>query len=190
MATVLLCYPPGWSGSTLYTWWCRGWAYAGDNVAINVPYVASLKRTSITDGVTALDAALKSTAGEVIGFGHSQGAQVISRWLRQHAGDKDAPDPDRVSFVLTGNPLRATGRITGGNEVDGGPALPTPEDTRYRVRDVARQHDGWALRGSLWGRNGVMGMFGDHFLYRNVDLFDPAPLDGWTVGNTTYLTVV
>ena len=188
--TVLLCYPPGWSGSTLYGWWCQGWAHTDPNVAVNVPYTATLKATSITDGVTALDAALKSTPGQVVAMGHSQGAQVISRWLRTHATDMDAPDPARVSFLLTGNPLRPlTGRIIGANEVDGITGQPTLQDTDYRIVDVARQHDGWAIKGPLWGRNGLIGMFGDHLLYRNVNINDPAPLETWTDGFTTYRTV-
>jgi pimeloyl-ACP methyl ester carboxylesterase len=187
MTTVLLCYPPGQSGGGMYLGWCKGWANTRGQL-VDVPYTASLDANSITDGVTALDAALKNTPGDVVVMGHSQGAQVISRWLREHADDPDAPDPSRVSFLLTGNPLRpGTGRIVGGVEVGGTTGQPTREDTRYQVTDVARQHDGWAIKGPLWGRNGWWGMFVDHMRYNNVDLNNA--ISRTVVGNTIYLTV-
>jgi diacyltrehalose acyltransferase len=76
-------------------------------------------------GVIALDNAIKSTSGEIIVFGYSNGAQIVSQWLTQHANDPTAPSPDRLSFVLIGNPTRAYG----GTQA----AMP---QTRYQVTDI------------------------------------------------------
>jgi len=190
--TVLLCYPPFLKGTGLYKKWCKGWAFGGGRTAVDVPYSPTLAARSIINGVAALDTALKTTPGDVVAMGHSQGAQVISRWLRHYADAPDAPDPLRVRFVLTGNPLRAnTGRIIGMREVDGVVGQPTRTNTRYRVLDVARRYDGWAIKGPTFSRNGVRGMAIDHCAYWNVDLDAPSVPRPWSdePGTTTYLTV-
>lgn len=151
---------------------------SGKNV-IQVKYPASLAAHSIERGVTALNELLHSTPGEVLVFAHSQGAQVVSRWLRGHAATGDAPDPYRISFLLIGNLLRKYGgNGVGTKEVDGLIALPTPNDTRYRVVDVKLQYDGWAdkpTKPRLWANlNALKGKFAIHSLgYRKANLNDP-----------------
>ena len=151
---------------------------SGKNV-IQVRYPASLAAHSIERGVSALNDLLRSTPGEVLVFAHSQGAQVVSRWLRRYAAAQDAPDPDRVSFLLIGNLLRKYGGSgVGTREVDKVIALPTPNDTPYRVVDVKLQYDGWADKPTtprLWANlNALKGKFAIHSLgYRKADLADP-----------------
>jgi hypothetical protein len=162
-----------------------GGAITAGRRVVRVEYPASLDPRSIDRGVEALDQCLHTTPGRVLVFAHSQGAQVVSRWLRVHAADSGAPDPGRVSFLLIGNPLRKYGGAgIGQPEVDGSPGLPTPNDTRYRVTDVKLQYDGWADAPSMPGeladanarqdRFGINGKSAIHALgYRTADLDNP-----------------
>ncbi len=102
---------------------------------------------SIKEGVKILDAALMSTSGDIIVAGHSEGAQVASRWIRQYASDPVRADlATRLTFVLTGNPpLRSgSGKAIGLRESDGVIGQPTPTTTPWPIIDVARRWDGWA----------------------------------------------
>lgn len=157
-----------------------------------VRYPASLASDSITRGVAALDAALRDTAGPVIVLAHSQGAQVASHWMRQHANDTSAPSGDRLVFLLTGNPLRAEGGYgIGRREVGGTIGEPTPVTSRWQVIDVARRYDGWAdwpadttnRRAIEAARAGMMRL---HTQYDEVDLF-AASHTVWTRGTTTFV---
>lgn len=156
----------------------RGVPCAGRPV-IKVDYPASLGRNSIDNGVAALDALIRSTPGPKLVFGHSQGAQVASRWLRTHADGPDAPPPDELSFLFIGNPLRKYGGfIVGRPEVDGTTGLPTRNDTPYAVTDIALQYDGWADAptgpGELAALNALKGKFARHSRdYFSADGNDP-----------------
>lgn len=123
----------------------RGKPCAGREV-VKVDYPASFAAKSIDLGVEALNKALHAIPGPKLVFGHSQGAQVASRWLRKYAGDfKTAPPPCDVEFLLIGNPLRKFGGyIIGRPEVGGQTGLPTPNDTQFTVTDVTMQWDGWS----------------------------------------------
>lgn len=157
-----------------------------------VRYPASLASHSISTGVEALDAAMRATAGPLIVLAHSQGAQVVSHWLRQHADDPTAPSPDRLTFVLTGNPLRAEGgHIIGRREVGGTPGTPTPVSTRWKVIDVARRYDGWAdwpadETNRLAVRNARAGMLTRHSHYDAIALADSSHTV-WMRGTTTFV---
>lgn len=169
-----------------------------DRLVAPVDYPASLDPRSIEAGVEALDRCLRVAPGRVLVFAHSQGAQVVSRWLRTHAGDPDAPEPALVSFLLIGNPLRKYGGAgVGQPEVDGVIGQPTPNDTRYRVFDVKLQYDGWAdapnLPGALAEANAKQDRFGINFGkaihamgYRTADLDDPARKT-YAEGTTEYI---
>lgn len=175
-----------------------GGAVCANRTVVQVHYPASLASDSIDRGVAALDEALHSTEGKVVVFAHSQGAQVVSRWLREHASDPDAPDPARVSFLLIGNPLRKYGGAgVGADELDGRVGLATPNDTQYHVTDVALQYDGWAdkpTRREFWAtwnnlqdRWGINFGSGIHtFGYRTADFFDPGR-KVYTEGTTDYV---
>ena len=156
----------------------RGAPCAGRAV-VKVDYPASLGKTSIDDGVRALDALIHSTPGPKLVFGHSQGAQVASRWLRTYADSPTAPPADELSFLFIGNPLRKYGGyIVGRPEVGGVTGLPTRNDTRYTVTDIALQYDGWADAptgpGKLAALNATQGKFARHSLgYFTADADDP-----------------
>lgn len=154
--------------------------------------------TPIWWGVEALNTALHSYGAgtKILVFGHSMGAEVIGRWLANHANDTDAPDPADVSFLQIGNPERKYGgifsegapfpRITSGGHH-------TPTDTAYTVIDCKIQYDlyaDWptadfpnpesianAMSGLLWPHT-----FG--YLFR--DLNDPTRLT-YQEGNTTFV---
>ena len=153
---------------------------------------ASLAPHSIAHGVAALDAAVRATAGPVIVLAHSQGAQVASHWMREHANDTGAPSGDRLVFLLTGNPLRAEGGYAiGRREVGGTIGQPTPAASRWRVIDVARRFDGWAdWPADTRNRRAVdaarAGMMRRHAHYDEADLLDPSHTV-WTRGTTTFV---
>ncbi|KMO82862.1 PE-PPE domain protein [Mycolicibacterium chlorophenolicum] len=163
---------------------------------VEVKYSAAWNRTSITEGVQLLDAALASTPGDIIVMAHSEGAQVASRWMRTYADDPTrAALADRVTFLLSGNPLRSSqgggGQMIGLWENDGTRALPTPTTTPWAIVDVARRWDGWAdwpadTSNKIAVRNARKGMASFHFNYNNVDIYDPANTV-WHEGNTTYV---
>jgi len=156
----------------------QGEPVAGNSV-VQVMYPASFANQSIPKGVAALDALVKKIPGPKLVYGHSQGAQVASRWLREHANDFDAPPESLLSFLLIGNPLRKYGGyIIDRPEVGGEIGKPTVNDTQYRVTDVKMQYDGWADvpdRSTFWANwNASVGRGDRHcFGYRNADLHDP-----------------
>ena len=149
------------------------------NAVLQVVYPASFASQSIPKGVAALDKLLKSIPGEKLVYGHSQGAQVASRWLRERSHDIDAPPPNMVSFLLIGNPLRKYGGyIIGKPEVGGMKGLPTLNDTQYKVVDIKMQYDGWSdvpTRSTFYANlNASVGRGDKHcFGYRNADINDP-----------------
>lgn len=179
MATVLTIEPLDYNafGNTMV---CNfGGAVTANKKVVPVKYPASLAAASIDSGVKSLDDLLRTTPGQVLVFAHSQGCQVVSRWLRAHVNDADAPDPSRVSFLLIGNLLRKYGGDgVGAKEVDGKIGLPTLNDTRYHVVDVKLQYDGWADKPDVpgvWAKlNANKGKFAIHSLgYRSANLNDP-----------------
>jgi diacyltrehalose acyltransferase len=150
-----------------------------------VPYIPFVT----PDGVRALDHQLSQSAaaraaggGPTVVLGFSNGAGVAEQWIREHAGDPDAPSPEDLSFVLIGNPRRAHGGW-----------LPPLPDTAYQVIDVVRQYDPMADRPDRFNllafANVAAGMLSPmHLDYRGVDVDDPANVR-WTEGNTTYVFV-
>ncbi len=159
---------------------------------VQVKYPASLAKNSIVKGVEMLDAALRSTPGPKIVLAHSQGAQVCSRWMREHANDSTAPGSDELVFILTGNPLRAnTGYIIGRKEVGGTIGLATPMETPWHIIDFARRYDGWAdwvqdEKNKLAVRNANMGKQTLHKKYQDIEFFDSTHTV-WSEGNTTFV---
>ena len=159
---------------------------------MQVKYPASIAKNSISKGVEMLDEAIKSTPGQKIILAHSQGAQVCSRWMREHANDPAAPAPKDLIFILSGNPLRhSAGYIIGRKEVGGTTGLETPINTPWRIIDVARRYDGWAdwvqdeenepaVKNAEKGKNTL------HLKYDEVDLFDTSH-SIWVKGNTTFV---
>ena len=67
---------------------------------------------SIAQGVPMLDAAIKSTTGEIMVVGFSQGCLVIEQELRNLDTDPDAPQPAEMSVVLVEDPIRPGGMLS------------------------------------------------------------------------------
>ena len=159
---------------------------------VKVDYPASISRESIAKGVAALDTALRSHPGQKIVLAQSQGAQVVSRWLREHQNDPPSPIDKEITFLLTGNPLRATGgNAIGKKEVDGITGQPTLTNTRWPIIDFARRYDGWADwvkdESNSWAvKNAEQGKLTYHMSYDNINIKDPSHTI-WTKDNTTFV---
>lgn len=185
MTTVLTIAPLGGADMSK---WCGGWASSQGEV-VEVPTAADLRPDTIPDAAEELDGLIHGTLGAVTVFAHSQGAMVAGEWLENYA----TADPDRVKFVLTGNPerphygyaARKPSWVPGGN-IRG----LTPEGTPYRVLDIGRRKDRWAN-----SFNGVAALlaFLPHFGHLNYSKVNPSKLDpAWLVkqvGKTEYYNV-
>jgi diacyltrehalose acyltransferase len=152
----------------------QGLVCRSPNKCAAVPYVWFVTPL----GVTALqDAVTTTSADKIIVFGYSNGALVAEQWLEQHVNDPNVPSPDRLSFVVIGNPAR-----------DSWPESP------YQVIDVSRQYDAASDYPNnpdspyymLAVMNAGAGFWINHLNYRDLDLDDPANAV-WRVGNTTYV---
>jgi hypothetical protein len=182
--TTVLTLAPAWFG--LGTNWLRGEPFAGGNTVQPVNYPNTPGAANAAAGVNNLDAAMHANPGQLLVVGHSEGAQVIAKWLRENPNSDI--DPARVEFVLTGNPERkGTGAMVSPNRpwwvvaAYGGPGFPA--DTRYRVRDLARVGDFFADFAHCTDQNTGMGVHND---YTQVSL-DNATVDS-VEGNVTYLS--
>lgn len=139
------------------------------NTCVQVKHPAALGSWSITAGADNLNTALNTDGlTDVTVFALSQGAQSVTEW-----GDKYAaalPSPERVTFVLIGNPERS-----GGFRDQNGFTSPTthnPDPDRFTYIDIARQYDGWADWPDrfevLAVINATMGMFTVHNDYVSI----------------------
>lgn len=154
---------------------------------IPVSYPANMDADSITGGVTEVDRLVRSTLGLIILVGHSQGCQVLTEWIIANKDDPTAPD--RLTFILTGNPVRnPTGQLVDAPVVGplGSKGRATPTDSRWPVIDVARKGDTWAIKAGNWF-TGWWGKLFVHPFYKGVDLF--APIVETQDGNITSLVV-
>lgn len=138
-----------------------------------IDHPASLGTWSIKQGADNLHTMLTSDdKTDVIVFARSQGAQAVTEWMGQHAGELDAAE--NLTFVLLGNPERETGFRAQNNFTD-----PTPTDTRFTVIDITRQYDGWADWPDHFNvlaiMNATMGMTSIHNDYESIDA--PASVD-------------
>lgn len=193
MLTVLTVEPLDFGVGNRMAKLLRGFATRPGHRHTPIDYPATLSRSSIPKGVDALAQQIADVPGDKVVLAHSQGAQVASEWLRAHAGAPGAPPPARLWFILTGNPQRRIGGRAR-RSVTGDRLLPTPDDTQYRVFDLARRWDGWAnwdnypdgpsrrARARL-----ILGMTADHTDYTDVGVDDPANRVRAVVGNTVYI---
>ena len=104
---------------------------------------------SIAQGVEMLDAAIKSTTGDMVVVGFSQGCLVIEQELRNLETDPGAPPPCDLSVVLVEDPIRPGGMLS--SYFAPGRTIPVldytmiePADTRYDVTVIEREYDGAA----------------------------------------------
>lgn len=124
----------------------------GDTV-YRLPYVNFPGIANIDHGVELLDAKLNSTAGEILVFAYSEGAQVATKWLREHGHPAPVTPTSRLKFLLIGNAERRYGGFAYKHstfdpvaDTEGLPE-PLPDGTstvHYEVTDFARQYDGVA----------------------------------------------
>lgn len=125
--------------------------------------------------------------GQKIFIGHSMGAEALCLLLRS---DPDV-DPDENVFVMTGNPERKYGgKVTlgAGSPAYGG--IGFPDDTPFRVWDVARQYDHFAdyptsnVKAALTNINDIDSKQ-IHLDYSSVRIGDPGNVK-IVEGNVTY----
>lgn len=172
--------------------WCGGWAQKPGRRYVEVDSAADLSVGAIPDAAQELDdlicTTLTMTRDQVVGFGHSQGSQIIGHWLREYGG----VDPRRLRFVLTGNPERAYFGYAANKPKwipDGNLGGITPNTTSYEVLDIGRKGDLWAnYPGGLL----PMLLLPFNVAHTNYDSVDPdnlTPLASRSVGLTTYVTV-
>lgn len=134
--------------------WLQGtlWAPGSGNTRVDIQYNNLWpSNTNALDGRDKLNTALTSgypTPYYIVG--HSMGAQVVYKWLRE-LGPTSAVSTTTTTFICTGCPERKYGGAAviqpskypavypGGS---GGVGLPAT--MRYTLIDIARQYDGWA----------------------------------------------
>lgn len=159
------------------------------NTCAPVPYLSGLPLVGEYDGLRALRSAIKSSTGETIVMGYSQGALIAADWIEQNAGRAGGPSPENLSFVLLGNPLRKYGGVRPAYDIE----PPTPESD-YHITDIALEYDGAAdfpdnPFNLLALANAIAG-----FQYVHIYGYDDADLDTadklvWIDGNTTYVLI-
>lgn len=163
----------------------QGALCAAPNVCTSIKYMNTgeffgpdLAVASMDDGVTNLDAWIRSTPGRKIVMGHSLGSAIIYRWLRQYSDDPTAPPPSELSFITLGSSERSgTGYAytdpTGMYDYRVDQGFGIPADTPYQVVDGCRKWDGWCywIPGDDRSAQGQQQL---HLSYGNVDLNDPA----------------
>ncbi len=138
----------------------------------------------------------------------SMGAQMCEKWLREEGPTSDV-DPEDVEFILTGNPERKYNGVMRRSPlppliaiVYGG--VGHPDNTPYKVTDVARQYDFYAdhpndrnnlvavknvdpLWNPPWQNFGGLGLLNPmHQSYTDVRV-DAAGNSRYVEGNTTYV---
>ena len=121
-----------------------------------------------------------STSGNIIVLAHSEGAEIATRWIRTYADDPvRAAMASRITFVLSGNPLRSgSGYAIGRWECDGVVGVGTP--TTHRGRSSTSPAAGTAGRTgpptptiSGPSAEATAGKTNSHMWYSKVNLSDP-----------------
>lgn len=156
-------------------------------------------------GLASFDAAITATLPtladdeQVTALGYSSSANVMVRAMR-NLQQQGAPDADRLTFVLLGNPNRPNGGIL---QRFAGLHIPvldvafdgsTPLDTPYPTVDISWQYDLVAdfptyplnLVAML---NSLIGGMLLHGNYYRADIDGPRAFPDSTVGNITYITL-
>lgn len=152
MATVLGLAGMGSPIGAAYMPYELGGTITEGNTFVGVDYPNSwFSEANILAGVASLDANIAAYPGAKIVFGHSMGAVVITRWLKDHSAACTVPAED-LSFVLIGNSVnKFTGLMAEARQsipwlvdfLTGNNTNP-PADCRYPVTDFVRQYDPWA----------------------------------------------
>lgn len=147
---------------------------------------------SLNDGEQKIQDWLHNNPGKKIVMGHSQGANVIYKWLRDHSFDPDAPPPSELSFVTLAAAERKdtgyawfdpTGMYAGRKQLGMG----LPANTPYKVTDGCIKWDGYCywVPGDERSKKGQSTL---HLQYGDVDLNSPAN-QVTQEGNVTYVLI-
>lgn len=151
MPSVYPCMSLAPAGSALEKNHLTGEMFRGLYFRLNVAYPNSPSLSNAEQGAENLNTQLLARAGKKIVCGHSMGAQVIYKWMRDYGPDSTV-DPADVAFISSGNMERKYGgiaHVTGGN-ISGVPIVAAydgnglPTECPWRVIDVARQYDPFA----------------------------------------------
>lgn len=191
---------PGAFGlATWATGFLQGTVCAAPNVCDPIQYYnvgdflgGEIGMQSLNDGEQKLQDWMSRTPGKKIAMGHSQGALVIYKWLRDHSSDPSAPPPSELSFIsLASSERKGTGYAlydpTGMYAARKQYGMGLPANTGYQVTDVCIKWDGWCywVPGDERSKKGQSTL---HLDYGNVDVNNPAnQVD--VEGNVTYVLV-
>ena len=165
-------------------------AFSGAFCAQNACRSINNARTpfDVRPGSLQLQAALDSTAGDVIVMGFSLGAASIYDRMREwEARPELAPDPQRVRLIVTfGNPENRYGGEDRNNSYAG-----LPQFQPYQHLDVTMQYDSVADRATRWGwYSAINTAFSRHFDYFTpTDINDPDNLIHRDADGTTYMLI-
>ena len=135
---------------------------------------------------------LPSPGERLVITGHSRGAQIIYKWLREMA-PTSSYDPDDYLLVCAGCPERyLTGRSyirtddfpptsPGPNEGGFGVGWGLPADVSgFRTLDITMQYDEWSDYPTDWTRTATADAIGNSYHTKYEDAL-PLGLDGWPV---------
>lgn len=148
--TVILLNPMGadvtpWVNGALGNWkLLRGAILQPGDVLYTLPYKNQSGIANINQGVSMLDAKIRSTGGTVKVVSYSEGAQVADLWISRNAAEAYASD--RLSFLSIGNSNRVYGGLIHSHPEFGqfGFTGGLPATVPWPYTDLARQYDGWA----------------------------------------------
>jgi hypothetical protein len=136
---------PGYSSEPLFY---PAGAEGGFSGPKSLPY-----DTSVDQGLTILDHTIDQQSddgNDLVFFGHSQSSAIISLEMAELADSDEAPDPDQLHFVMTGDPGNPNGglytRFPGLDLAAHGTTYEgeTPADTDYPTDVYTIEYDGFA----------------------------------------------
>ena len=146
-----------------------------------------------------LNEKLLATPGKKVVFTHSLGSVAATVWLKMY-GPTSTIDPSELEFILLGNSARKYNSyysLHDWKETDGTPFVSQSHvepisDTRYKVRDIAIQYDGWADWPNLNVSEAISNANGGMWVYHL--MYDQFPLDRYDYrkyqeGNITYTLI-
>lgn len=101
---------------------------------------------SVDVGTRNLDAAIRGTGGPLVAMGLSEGTFVVDEEQTRLAADPDAPPPDRLSFIVFGDPFRGMFhqlKIPAGTYIPVEDyTMPPTVESQYDTTIVTAEYDG------------------------------------------------
>lgn len=220
MATTVITCPGAFSSYDTNNF--GGDLFASPNTWVEDPLVGSWNNWTISNGAATTDMndmydliiEHQATSDWLVVAGHSRGAQIIYKLIREKMTDlNNNVDPETILFISSGNPERKYGGRSVINYAGATPVYPGTQpygngyglpDTAsptgdFRLLDIARQYDEWADYPNDFGNTTAMDNLDTagniHSEYENAPHLG---LDGFPVdwgqwarydeGNVSYLT--